>query len=104
MNKEEIFEKSRGDNHGVDERFMLDYQRMSTIMLTVVMVVWACLFFWDFFHGQNVSGLNALMLSGIATMVFYRAYRLRSKSQFILGLLVSCCAVSLIISHVLATM
>ena len=104
MDKEEILEKSRGDIHGMDERFMSDYQRMNTIALTVMMLVWLVLMIWDFLHDQNVYELNALMMSGLATMCFYRAYLLRSKAQFFFGFLIALGAASFAVSHIVATM
>ena len=47
MNKDEILEKSRRDNDGMDERFKLMQWRASYLMLSVMMVVWALLFLWD---------------------------------------------------------
>ena len=43
MNKDEILEKSRRDNDGMDERFKLMQWRASYLMLSVMMVVWALL-------------------------------------------------------------
>ena len=55
MNKDEILEKSRRDNDGMDERFKLMQWRASYLMLSVMMVVWALLFVWDSLHGQSTD-------------------------------------------------
>ena len=73
MNKDEILEKSRRDNDGMDERFKLMQWRASYLMLSVMMVVWALLFVWDSLHGQSTDVSFAIVMSGIAAMNFYQS-------------------------------
>ena len=80
MNKDEILEKSRRDNDGMDERFKLMQWRASYLMLSVMMVVWALLFLWDSLHGQSTDVSFAIVMSGIAAMNFYQFYQFRYKT------------------------
>ena len=68
MNKDEILEKSRRDNDGMDERFKLMQWRASYLMLSVMMVVWALLFVWDSLHGQSTDVSFAIVLVTVAVI------------------------------------
>ena len=70
MNKDEILEKSRRDNDGMDERFKLMQWRASYLMLSVMMVVWALLFLWDARHGHCTVVSFAIVMSGLAAKKF----------------------------------
>ena len=82
MNKDEILEKSRRDNDGMDERFKLMQWRASYLMLSVMMVVWALLFLWDSLHGQSTGCVVRHCHVGIAAMNFYQFYQFRYKTAF----------------------
>lgn len=100
MEKNEILEKNRRDNDGVDERFRLIEQRAAYVMMFVL----AFVFVWDFFHGRETDGMAAVFLSGCSAMCFYRFYQLRMKSFLFFGLFAALGAVSFIVHHILATM
>ena len=104
MEKSEILEKSRRDNDGVDERFRLIEQRAGYVMMSVMMLVRALVFVWDFAHGRETNGMAAVFLSGCSAMCFYRFYQLRLKSFLFFGAFATLGAVSFAINHVLATM
>ena len=104
MEKSEILEKSRRDNDGVDERFRLIEQRAGYVMMSVMMLVLALVFVWDFAHGRETNGMAAVFLSGCSAMCFYRFYQLRLKSFLFFGAFAMLGAVSFAINHVLATM
>lgn len=104
MDKNEILEKSREDNKGTDERFLLMQQRTSYVMVSVMMVVWAVLFVWDAVHGQDTTVGSAIAMSGIATMSFCQFYQLRYKINLVVGILVSLAALSFVVKHILGTM
>ncbi|MEG1907076.1 MAG: DUF6442 family protein [Gordonibacter sp.] len=73
MNKQEVLEKSREENGMLDERERRSQMKVSAQMGSWMMVVWAVLFLWDFFHGIDTSGLQALMLSTVSFMCFLNA-------------------------------
>ena len=104
MEKSEILEKSRRDNDGIDERFRLIEQRAGYVMMSVMMLVLALVFVWDFAHGRETNGMAAVFLSGSSAMCFYRFYQLRLKSFLFFGAFATLGAVSFAINHVLATM
>ena len=104
MEKDEILEKSRRDNDGMDERFKLMQWRASYLMLSVMMVVWALLFVWDSIHGQSTDVAFAIVMSGMAAMNFYQYYLLRYKTALGVGILVTVAVISVVVRHVLATM
>ncbi|WP_302396758.1 DUF6442 family protein [Eggerthella sinensis] len=104
MEKSEILEKSRRDNDGIDERFRLIEQRAGYVMMSVMMLVLALVFVWDFAHGRETNGMAAVFLSGCSAMCFYRFYQLRLKSFLFFGAFATLGAVSFAINHVLATM
>ena len=83
MNKDEILEKSRRDNDGMDERFKLMQWRASYLMLSVMMVVWALLFLWDSLHGQSTDVSFAIVMSGIAAMNFYQSTSFVTKPRWV---------------------
>ena len=89
MNKDEILEKSRRDNDGMDERFKL---------------VWALLFVWDSLHGQSTDVSFAIVMSGIAAMNFYQFYQFRYKTALGAGVLVTVAVISVVVHHIFATM
>ena len=96
MNKDEILEKSRRDNDGMDERFKLMQWRASYLMLSVMMVVWALLFVWDSLHGQSTDVSSA--------MNFYQFYQFRYKTALGAGVLVTVAVISVVVHHIFATM
>ncbi|WP_270295878.1 DUF6442 family protein [Eggerthella sinensis] len=104
MEKSEILEKSRRDNDGVDERFRLIEQRAGYVMMSVMMLVLALVFVWDFAHGRETNGMAAVFLSGCSAMCFYRFYQLRLKSFLFFGAFAALGAVSFVVNHILATM
>ena len=104
MNKDEILEKNRRDNDGVDERFKLMQWRASYIVLSVMMVVWALLFVWDWLHGQGTDVAFAIAMSGMAALNFYQFYQFRYKTALGVGVLVTLAVVSVVTHHVLATL
>lgn len=104
MDKNEILEKSREDNRNMDERFKLMQWRVSYIMLSVMMVVWAVLFLWDVSHGQDTSVSFAIVMSGIAAMNFYQYYQFRYKTALGVGILVTLAVIGVIVRHILGTM
>lgn len=104
MEKSEILEKSRRDNDGIDERFRLIEQRAGYVMMSVMMLVLALVFVWDFAHGRETNGMAAVFLSGCSAMCFYRFYQLRLKSFLFFGAFAMLGAVSFAINHILATM
>ena len=104
MDKNEILEKSREDNKGVDERFLLMQQRTSYVMVSVMMVVWAVLFIWDAMHGQDTNVGSAIAMSGIATMSFCQFKQLRYKTNLAIGIITTLAALSFAIQHILGTM
>ena len=104
MNKDEILEKSRRDNDGMDERFKLMQWRASYLMLSVMMVVWALLFLWDSLQGQSTDVSFAIVMSGIAAMNFYQFYQFRYKTALGAGVLVTVAVISVVVHHIFATM
>ena len=102
--KDEILEKSRRDNDGMDERFKLMQWRASYLMLSVMMVVWALLFLWDSLHGQSTDVSFAIVMSGIAAMNFYQFYQFRYKTALGAGVLVTVAVISVVVHHIFATM
>ena len=98
MNKDEILEKSRRDNDGMDERFKLMQWRASYLMLSVMMFV------WDSLHGQSTDVSFAIVMSGIAAMNFYQFYQFRYKTALGAGVLVTVAVISVVVHHIFATM
>lgn len=104
MDKHEILEKSREDNGLVDERFKLLEQRKALIVMSTAALAFCLLYLWDFFHGKNIDGLQAVFFTGLAAMAFCQAYLLRMKSWFFFGLFIAFFAVYDAVCYVLATM
>lgn len=104
MNKDEILQKSRQDNVGVDERFKQMQWRASYVMLSVMMVVWVMLFVWDSLHGQNTEVPFAIVMSGVAAMNFYQFYLFRYKTSLGVGILVTLAVIGTVVHHIMATM
>ncbi|MEG0016021.1 MAG: DUF6442 family protein [Gordonibacter sp.] len=104
MDKDEILEKSRKDSGVYDERFMLMNQRANAVMATVMMMAWAIVITWDYFHDQDVSVANVIMMSGMAALCFCRFAQFRDKGALALGALAALGAVVFFIKHILATM
>lgn len=104
MDKYEILEKSREDNGPADERFKLIEQRKGLIAMSAAALAFILLFLWDFFHGRNTDGLQAVFFTGLAAMTFCQAYQLRMKSLFFCGLFIASFVVYDAVCYVLATM
>lgn len=103
MDKHEILEKSRKDNGPIDERSKVMEYRMNFAMVATMLLVWAALFFWDVFRGQDTSVGGAIMLSGVAAMCFCRFRQLGMKSMLAFGLLAAFGAVSFAVRHIALT-
>lgn len=104
MDKHEILEKSRKDSGLVDERSRVMEYRTNFVMIAAMLLVWAALFLWDMYRGQDTSVGGAIMLSGVAAMCFCRFYQLRMKSMLAFGLLAAFGAVSFAVQHIMVTM
>lgn len=103
MNKDEILAKSRKDNGLADERCKVMEYRTNFAMVAAMLIVWAVLFLWDVFRGQDTSVGGAIMLSGVAAMCLCRFHQQRMKSMLAYGLLAAFGAVSFVVQHIMLT-
>lgn len=104
MDKHEILEKSREDNELADERFRSMEQRMLVIVGGTLMLGLAILLVWDWSHGLETNGINAVFMAGVASMGFAQYSKLRMKGALFLGAFAAVAAVSWAVQHVLITM
>ncbi|HIY83706.1 MAG TPA: hypothetical protein H9823_07660 [Candidatus Rubneribacter avistercoris] len=104
MDKEEVLEKSRCENRFADERMHALDQRAGYLMVRVMLVVWLALFVWDLAHGQDAGVGGTIMLSGTATMCFFRFRQTDDPRMRACGVLAALGAACFAAQHIMATM
>lgn len=104
MDKEGILAKSREDNVSADERFRIMEWRACYIALSVVMVLWAILFLWDFFHGLDTTGLMVIGLSVPATTCVVRYFQTRMRECIAYALVGGAGSIFFLVCHIVETL